>query len=50
MAPQPSLTDLDHLIEGVRSAGLPVRTTIHGYATALPRAANSPSTESSRKP
>lgn len=36
MAPQPSLTDLDHLIEGVRSAGLPVRTTIHGYATALP--------------
>ncbi|MGA6220931.1 histidine kinase [Streptomyces umbrinus] len=36
MAPQPSLTDLDHLIEGVRSAGLPVRTTTHGYATALP--------------
>ncbi|MEU9876171.1 sensor histidine kinase [Streptomyces phaeochromogenes] len=36
MAPQPSLTDLDHLIEGVRSAGLPVRTTIHGYATGLP--------------
>ncbi|MFD3315029.1 sensor histidine kinase [Streptomyces sp. NPDC058694] len=36
MAPQPSLTDLDHLIDGVRSAGLPVRTTIHGYATALP--------------
>jgi signal transduction histidine kinase len=36
MAPQPSLTDLDHLIEGVRSAGLPVRTTVHGRATALP--------------
>ncbi|MFI6282651.1 sensor histidine kinase [Streptomyces sp. NPDC050988] len=36
MAPQPSLTDLNHLIEGVRSAGLPVRTTIHGQATALP--------------
>ncbi|MEU5347754.1 histidine kinase [Streptomyces sp. NPDC020766] len=36
MAPQPSLTDLDHLIDGVRSAGVPVRTTIHGQATALP--------------
>ncbi|MEV2193969.1 histidine kinase [Streptomyces phaeochromogenes] len=36
MAPQPSLTDLDHLIDGVRSAGLPVRTTLHGHATALP--------------
>ncbi|WP_225859422.1 sensor histidine kinase [Streptomyces albicerus] len=36
MAPQPSLTDLDQLIDGVRSAGLPVRTTIHGYATTLP--------------
>ena len=36
LAPQPSLTDLDHLMDGVRSAGLPVRTTIHGQATALP--------------
>ncbi|MCX4906808.1 sensor histidine kinase [Streptomyces sp. NBC_00878] len=36
MAPQPSLIDLDHLIDGVRSAGLPVRTTLHGHATALP--------------
>ncbi|WP_234048758.1 sensor histidine kinase [Streptomyces liliifuscus] len=36
MAPQPSLTDLDHLIDGVRSAGLPVRTTIQGRTTALP--------------
>ncbi|MFI2437283.1 sensor histidine kinase [Streptomyces sp. NPDC018693] len=30
LAPQPSLTDLDQLIDGVRAAGLPVRTTIHG--------------------
>jgi len=36
MAPQPSLTDLDRLIDGVRSAGLPVRTTLHGQATPLP--------------
>ena len=36
MAPQPSLTDLGHLIAGVRSAGLPVRTTFHGQAAALP--------------
>ncbi|MFJ9589178.1 sensor histidine kinase [Streptomyces acidicola] len=30
LAPQPSLTDIDHLIAGVRAAGLPVRTTILG--------------------
>ncbi|MEW2397931.1 histidine kinase [Streptomyces sp. NPDC046862] len=35
LAPQPSLTDIDHLIAGVRAAGLPVHTTIHGTA-ALP--------------
>ncbi|GEC09762.1 two-component sensor histidine kinase [Streptomyces spinoverrucosus] len=36
LTPQPTLTDLDHLIAGVREAGLPVRTTIHGKPTALP--------------
>ncbi|MCX5558825.1 sensor histidine kinase [Streptomyces sp. NBC_00038] len=36
LAPQPSLTDLDHLIKGVRAAGLPVRTTIHGRASLPP--------------
>ncbi|MGW2298599.1 sensor histidine kinase [Streptomyces violaceorubidus] len=30
LAPQPALTDLDHLLDGVRRAGLPVRTTIKG--------------------
>ncbi|GAA2606077.1 sensor histidine kinase [Streptomyces lienomycini] len=35
LAPQPALTDLDHLLEGVRKAGLPVRTTVQGDA-ALP--------------
>ncbi|MFC7898408.1 sensor histidine kinase [Streptomyces sp. NPDC057381] len=30
LAPQPSLTDLAPLIDGVRRAGLPVRTTVHG--------------------
>jgi signal transduction histidine kinase len=35
LAPQPTLTDLDHLIAGVRSAGLPVHTTVHG-TPALP--------------
>ncbi|MEU3896502.1 histidine kinase [Streptomyces sp. NPDC045251] len=30
LAPQPSLTDLAPLIDGVRQAGLPVRTTVHG--------------------
>ncbi|MFJ7768751.1 sensor histidine kinase [Streptomyces sp. NPDC097107] len=33
LAPQPSLTDLDQLLDGVRSAGLPVRTTVQGRAT-----------------
>ncbi|MFD7304229.1 sensor histidine kinase [Streptomyces pharetrae] len=35
LAPQPALTDLDQLIDGVRSAGLPVRLTTHG-TPALP--------------
>ncbi|WP_033328626.1 sensor histidine kinase [Streptomyces yerevanensis] len=30
LTPQPSLRDLDHLIEGVRSASLPVRIKTHG--------------------
>ncbi|MEU0451553.1 histidine kinase [Streptomyces sp. NPDC006129] len=33
LAPQPGLTDLDQLLDGVRSAGLPVRTTTHGSPT-----------------
>ncbi|WP_217241458.1 histidine kinase [Streptomyces sp. AC555_RSS877] len=33
LTPQPALTDLDHLIDGVRSAGLSVRTTVHGTPT-----------------
>ncbi|MEV0223442.1 histidine kinase [Streptomyces sp. NPDC050704] len=36
LSPQPSLTDLDQLIDGVRSAGLPVRTTVQGRATLAP--------------
>ncbi|MFE9650876.1 sensor histidine kinase [Streptomyces sp. NPDC006365] len=36
LAPQPSLTDLDHLIDGVRSAGLPVRVKTHGRAAHVP--------------
>ncbi|CAL9509101.1 sensor histidine kinase [Streptomyces sp. enrichment culture] len=35
LAPQPALTDLDRLLDGVRRAGLPVRTTVQGE-TALP--------------
>ncbi|WP_435897281.1 sensor histidine kinase [Streptomyces tsukubensis] len=35
-APQPALTDLDRLIEGVRAAGLPVRTSVQDPGTALP--------------
>ncbi|MFI1421807.1 sensor histidine kinase [Streptomyces sp. NPDC020731] len=35
LAPQPALTDLDRLIDGVRNAGLPVRADIEGRA-ALP--------------
>ncbi|WP_234334664.1 sensor histidine kinase [Streptomyces sp. NRRL B-1347] len=37
LAPQPALTDLTRLIDGVRSAGLPVRTTVHGRPDALPQ-------------
>ncbi|MFD5337150.1 sensor histidine kinase [Streptomyces hawaiiensis] len=33
LTPQPGLTDLDRLLDGVRSAGLPVSTTIHGSPT-----------------
>ncbi|WP_371528428.1 sensor histidine kinase [Streptomyces sp. NBC_01283] len=36
LAPQPSLTDLDQLIDGVRAAGLPVRSTVHGHPDSLP--------------
>ncbi|MDQ1018155.1 sensor histidine kinase [Streptomyces afghaniensis] len=37
LTPQPGLTDLDHLLDGVRSAGLPVRTTTtHGSPTLPP--------------
>ncbi|MBD0422148.1 sensor histidine kinase [Streptomyces sp. TRM S81-3] len=32
LAPQPALTDLDQLIDGVRKAGLRVRTTVQGKA------------------
>ncbi|WP_055417646.1 sensor histidine kinase [Streptomyces pactum] len=33
LTPQPALTDLDRLIDGVRKAGLPVRTTVKGRPT-----------------
>ncbi|MEU0743993.1 histidine kinase [Streptomyces sp. NPDC006134] len=36
LAPQPTLADLDHLVSGVRNAGLPVRTTVHGRASLPP--------------
>lgn len=36
LTPQPTLTDLDRLITGVRNAGLPVHTTIHGSPTLPP--------------
>ncbi|MFH8609018.1 sensor histidine kinase [Streptomyces sp. NPDC018029] len=36
LAPQPALTDLARLIDGVRAAGLPVRSTVHGRADAVP--------------
>ncbi|MFI8303553.1 sensor histidine kinase [Streptomyces sp. NPDC085927] len=32
LTPQPTLTDLEHLINGVRAAGLPVHTTVEGRA------------------
>ncbi|TWD22607.1 signal transduction histidine kinase [Streptomyces sp. T12] len=34
--PQPGLSDLDQLIDGVRAAGLPVRTRVEGRATLPP--------------
>ncbi len=36
LAPAPSLSDLNTLVEGVRSAGLPVRTTVKGSTADLP--------------
>ncbi|MEV7190611.1 histidine kinase [Streptomyces sp. NPDC093510] len=36
LAPQPALTDLDQLIDGVRAAGLPVRATVHGHPDVFP--------------
>ncbi|MBD0840472.1 sensor histidine kinase [Streptomyces sp. TRM68416] len=36
LTPQPGLTDLTRLIEGVRTAGLPVHTTIKGTPTITP--------------
>lgn len=36
LAPQPALTDLDLLIDGVRTAGLPVQATVEGRATLSP--------------
>ncbi|MEU4469312.1 histidine kinase [Streptomyces sp. NPDC024017] len=36
LTPQPGLTDLDQLLDGVRSAGLPVSTTTHGSPTLAP--------------
>ncbi|MEV5339007.1 histidine kinase [Streptomyces sp. NPDC052676] len=36
LAPQPALADLDRLIDGVRAAGLPVRTTLHGTPSLSP--------------
>ena len=38
LAPQPGLADLDALVERVGHAGLPVRLTVEGEPTSLPRA------------
>ncbi|WP_323178606.1 histidine kinase [Streptomyces sp. NBC_01381] len=35
-SPQPALTDLDQLIDGVRAAGLPVRSTVRGRPDSVP--------------
>ncbi|WP_447038777.1 sensor histidine kinase [Streptomyces sp. DSM 118878] len=35
-SPQPALTDLSRLIDGVRAAGLPVRSTLHGHPDTVP--------------
>ncbi|MFE0107187.1 sensor histidine kinase [Streptomyces sp. NPDC059009] len=36
LTPQPALTDLAQLLDGVRAAGLPVRSTVKGHPDALP--------------
>ncbi|MEV6395712.1 histidine kinase [Streptomyces sp. NPDC051907] len=36
LAPQPSLSDLDALVEGVDTAGLPVRMTVEGRPDSVP--------------
>lgn len=36
LSPQPALTDLAQLVEGVRAAGLPVRSTVRGRPDAMP--------------
>lgn len=36
LAPQPALNELDQLIDGVRAAGLPVRSSVRGRPDALP--------------
>jgi signal transduction histidine kinase len=36
LTPQPGLTDLDQLLDGVRATGLPVRTTVQGTPAITP--------------